>query len=222
MRVRQADWAAQVPWGGVQDRPAVVLWLADNVSVERLEALLAGSSPDGDLAAVAYTGRYSDLLGRPDFGSAAFVSAESFVALAALFGYFAGTAGEIEVNEVAGVLEFSLPAALDLTGKTVTGGTFNTLIGAIQALSGPGAVDVTHLTTELTTTGVADALTLANAVAGFVKTIIHKVDGGSAVLTPASALGFATITFTNVGETATLQYTSAGWAILSIRGAIAA
>lgn len=232
MRVRQADWAAQTPWGGIQDRPAVVLWLGDNVSVEALQALLNGSSPDGGLATVAYTGKYSDLVGLPSFGSAAFVSADNFVALSALFDYFAGTANEIGVVEVGGVLVFSLPAALTFTGKTVTGGTFNAgtlnpssivnLIAGIQALSGAGAVDITHLTTEFTSTGAANALTLANGTAGQLKTIIHKVDGGSGVLTPATPLGFATITFTNAGETATLQYTSAGWVILSLRGAVAA
>jgi len=48
--------------------------------------------------------------------------------------------------------------------------------------------------------------------------IAHAVDGGSAVLTPTTAIGFTTITFTAVGDTATLVYTSAGWAIIGSRG----
>jgi len=53
--------------------------------------------------------------------------------------------------------------------------------------------------------------------------IIHEVDGGSAVLTPATATGFTTITFTNVADTATLVFLETrGWFITSLRGAVAA
>lgn len=87
------------------------------------------------------------------------------------------------------------------------------IIGTPQALSGAGAVNVTTLTTELTSTGAAQAITIAAGTAGQIKHIIHKVDGGSMVLTPSSAIGWSTATFTNVGETLTLVYTSAGWAV---------
>jgi hypothetical protein len=53
---------------------------------------------------------------------------------------------------------------------------------------------------------------------GEVKVIVHTVDGGSAVLTPTTKIGFSTITFTAVGDSATLIYTSAGWAIIGSRG----
>lgn len=98
---------------------------------------------------------------------------------------------------------------------TLTGG----LVGGVQSLSGAGAVNLTTLTTAFTSTGAAQALTLANGTAGQIKTIVHAVDGGSGVLTPTTALGYTTITFTNVGDTATLQYVSTGWAILSVHGA---
>lgn len=105
---------------------------------------------------------------------------------------------------------------------TVTSSVGNTLVGGVQALSGAGAVDVTNLITSLTTTGSAQALTLANGTAGQMKTIVHTVDGGSAVLTPTTKIGFSTITFTGVGESATLVYTAAGWAIVALNGAVAA
>lgn len=102
---------------------------------------------------------------------------------------------------------------------TINGG----LSGSAQALTGAGAVNLTTTTTKLTTTGGAQALTLANGTDAQIKTIIHDVDGGSAVLTPTTANGFTTITFTNAGETATLQYTATrGWVILALRGAVAA
>jgi hypothetical protein len=97
------------------------------------------------------------------------------------------------------------------------------MVGGVQALSGAGAANVTTLTTALTTTGAAQAITLADGSNGQVKTIIHDVDGGSAVLTPTTKTGFTTITFTNVGETATLQFlTTRGWFILALNGAVAA
>jgi hypothetical protein len=96
------------------------------------------------------------------------------------------------------------------------------IIGGVQALSGAGAVNVTQLHTSYTSTGVAQALTLANGTSGQIKTITHTVDGGSGVLTPTTALGYTTITFTNAGDSVTLRYTSAGWAIVGIYGAVAA
>jgi hypothetical protein len=109
------------------------------------------------------------------------------------------------------------------TGAVTVNSSFGTdVVLGTQSLSGAGAVDVTNAFTALTTTGAAQALTLANGTAGEVKIITHVVDGGSAVLTPTTALGFTTITFTNVGESAMLVYTAAGWAIVALNGAVAA
>ena len=88
------------------------------------------------------------------------------------------------------------------------------------------AVSIAVTTTALTTTGVAQAITLANGTNGQIKIIAHIANGGTgtAVLTPAtSAADYNTITFSSVGDTATLQYhTTGGWYILSLRGAVAA
>jgi hypothetical protein len=92
-----------------------------------------------------------------------------------------------------------------------------------QALSGAGAVSVTTLATELTSTDAAQALTLADGSPGQIKAIFHGVDGGSMVLTPTTKTGFTTITFTAAGESALLQFfATRGWMILSINGAVAA
>jgi hypothetical protein len=89
-----------------------------------------------------------------------------------------------------------------------------------QSLSGAGAVDVVNTFTALTTSGVSQALTLANGTVGQLKIIAHVSDGGSAVLTPATRLGsYATIVFTNAGDTAMLIYTAAGWDIVALNGA---
>jgi hypothetical protein len=117
----------------------------------------------------------------------------------------------------------------NLTGN-VTGNVTGNLVGnatgidfgTVQALSGAGAVNITTAITSLTTTGNAQALTLANGGAGQLKTIVHSVDGGSAVLTPVTKVGFSTITFTNVGESATLVYSPVGWIIVALFGAASA
>ncbi len=109
------------------------------------------------------------------------------------------------------------------TGAVTVNSSIGTdVILGTQSLSGAGAVDITNAFTNLTTTGAAQALTLANGTLGEIKIITHAVDGGSAVLTPTTKIGFSTITFTGVGESAMLVYTSAGWAIVALNGAVAA
>jgi len=51
-------------------------------------------------------------------------------------------------------------------------------------------------------------------VAGQTKTIIHEVDGGSFVLTPATKTGWSTFTSTAAGESITLKFlTTRGWIV---------
>jgi hypothetical protein len=109
----------------------------------------------------------------------------------------------------------------NITGN-VTGNVTGDIFATNQALSGAGAVNTTDMLTSLTTTGAAQALTLANGTLGQIKIIAHVVDGGSAVLTPTTKIGFTTITFTNVGDTAMLVYTAAGWDIVALNGAVSA
>jgi hypothetical protein len=105
----------------------------------------------------------------------------------------------------------------NITGD-VTGNITGDIFASNQALSGAGAVNVTDMLTSLTTTGASQALTLANGTVGQVKVVVHVVDGGSAVLTPTTKIGFSTITFTAVGDAVTMIYTTAGWAIVGDRG----
>ena len=118
---------------------------------------------------------------------------------------------------------FQTVSVSPVTGAVTVGATFgNDVVLGTQSLSGAGAVDVTNAFTQLTTTGSAQALTLANGTVGEIKIISHVVDGGSAVLTPTTKIGFSTITFTAVGDSAMLVYTSAGWDIVALNGAVAA
>jgi hypothetical protein len=111
--------------------------------------------------------------------------------------------------------------------QTFTGDqTFaNGIIGSIQSLSGPGAVNITQVTTAFTSTGTGDALTLVDGVVGEIKTVVYVAEAAGAdtgVLTPATPLGYATITFNDVGDSVTLQYFTQGWAVIGVRGATVA
>lgn len=118
----------------------------------------------------------------------------------------------------------STGAFLTSTGATTFGGSTLTFSGgpvietSNQNLSGAGAVDVTHITTKLTTTG-ANALTLADGVNGQVKKIVMVVDGGDGTLTPTTKTGFSTAVFNDIGDTLTLQFfTTVGWVIMANNG----
>jgi hypothetical protein len=133
---------------------------------------------------------------------------------------FTGTAAQTYTFPTTSATLARTDAANTFTGnQTFAGGIIG---GSSQALSGAGAVGVTTLITKITSTGVADALTLANGTDGQIKIIVHDVDGGSSVLTPTTKTGFTTITFTAVGESATLVYvTTRGWIIVALNGAVA-
>ena len=107
------------------------------------------------------------------------------------------------------------------TGAFTTSATYDaTIIGGVQSLSGAGAVDLTNLITEVTTTG-ADALTLADgSTSGQVKIINMIVDGGDGTLTPTTFGNGTTITFDAVAESVTLVWNSTiGWVATSVQGA---
>jgi hypothetical protein len=111
--------------------------------------------------------------------------------------------------------------------QTFTGDqTFaNGIIGSVQTLNGPGAVNITQVSTAFTSTATGNALTLANGVVGEIKTVVYVAEAAGAdtgVLTPASRIGYSTITFTNVGDSVTLQYFTQGWAVIGVRGATVA
>ena len=105
------------------------------------------------------------------------------------------------------------------TGAFTVGTSYSNIItGSIESVSGAGALNLTDLITEVTTTG-ADALTLANGSAGQVKIVTMIVDGGDGTLTPATLAGGTTITFADVGDGVVLVYGTAGWVVVGNNGA---
>lgn len=87
----------------------------------------------------------------------------------------------------------------------------------IDSLSGAGVVSASKYLTNYTSTGAAQALTLAAGnVVGQLKKVKHIVDGGSGVLTPSALEGGTTITFTTVGETAVLMWNGTKWRAIEL------
>jgi hypothetical protein len=122
-------------------------------------------------------------------------------------------------NVTASSGDTAVAGTLAVTGlSTVTGG----LAGGIQALSGPGAVNLTTLTTNFTSTATGNALTLANGTAGQIKIVIYVAEaaaGDTGILTPTNRLGYSSVTLTAIGDCVTLQYTGTAWAVIAVRGA---
>jgi hypothetical protein len=113
-------------------------------------------------------------------------------------------------------------AAQTFTGNQTFSGA---IIGAVQALSGAGAVNITTLTTAFTSTATGNALTLADGVAGQIKTIVYVAEaagGDTGILTPANLGSATTITFNAVGDSVTLQFIGADWWVIGFRGAVVA
>ena len=108
----------------------------------------------------------------------------------------------------------------NVTGN-VTGNLTGIVIGTVTTRAGAGAVPITAATVQITTTGSAAALTLANGTAGQMLTLVMTVDGGGdATLTPTTKTGFTTIVFGDVGDAVVLQYfTTLGWMVVSNNGA---
>jgi hypothetical protein len=109
----------------------------------------------------------------------------------------------------------ALPVANGGTGASAT----------VQALSGPGAVNITSLATAFTSTGTGNALTLADGAQGQLKTIIYVAEaagGDTGVLTPTNLGSATTITFNAVGDSVTLQFAGTDWWVVGFRGAAVA
>ena len=113
-------------------------------------------------------------------------------------------------------------AAQTFTGTQTFAGA---VVGSVQTLSGPGAVNVTTLTTTFTSTGAGNALTLVDGVAGQLKAVVYVAEaagGDTGVLTPTNFGNGTTITFNAVGESVLLQFLGTDWWIVSNNGAIVA
>ncbi len=152
------------------------------------------------------------------------------------FGTASGAKIGVSADNTSAILQFTAPTTAGTmtfaTGASATALTIGsggdltytaTMRVSTDTLSGAGAISVTKDTTKYTSTGVAQALTLADGVDGQIKRIIHDVDGGSGVLTPTTKTGWSTATFTNAGDSLTLEFvTTRGWIVMGSYGTVVA
>lgn len=89
--------------------------------------------------------------------------------------------------------------------------------GVASTLVGPGAVPITARSADLESEST-DAWTLVDGAIGQLLNITMVIDGGTAVLTPATRLGYATITFADQGDSVQLEFKSGGWAVIGQGG----
>ena len=124
----------------------------------------------------------------------------------------AGAAGDITIEPGTTSGEVIISGALTAAGA---------FTGSRQTISGPGAINLTSLHTEITTTG-ADAYTLANGALGQMKIISMVVDGGDATVTPTTLANGTTITFDAVHDSVTMIYGTNGWLPIAVQNAVIA
>jgi len=81
-------------------------------------------------------------------------------------------------------------------------------------------VNATASITQIDTTSGAHSGTIADGTNGQIKIISMEVDGGDSVISPASSnsLGWSTITFADVGDTATLMWINNKWHVIASHG----
>jgi len=103
-------------------------------------------------------------------------------------------------------------ANVNVAGNVTATGMF---VGGVDTRTGPGAISLTTLTTEIVTTGTNDALSLANGTLGQLKILVMKTDSGDGIITPATFANGTNITMDAVHDSVTLIYLSSGWVVLA-------
>jgi len=114
-------------------------------------------------------------------------------------------------------------AKLDVNGNVmITGGYLS--LQSTETLNGAGS-GLTLATDKAvslldTTNGSMTNIALANGTDGQIKTVILAVKASTytAVLAPTTRGGYTSVTFTNVGDAATLMFKSGKWFVVSTNG----
>ena len=128
-----------------------------------------------------------------------------------------------EINEQVGGVGVTVDGALikdggvSNAGGTILAGFYP--IGAPQALSGPGAVNLTSHFTDFTSTGTGDALTLANgSQKGQLKQITYIAEAAGGDTGVLTLTGYTSITFTTIWDEVLLIWTGTAWIAIGVYG----
>lgn len=130
-------------------------------------------------------------------------------------------AGVVTVTGATGAFEAG--GAITNAGGTLAVGFIPTAVTSPQALSGPGAANITTYQTQYTSTGAGDVVTLADATRiGHLKKISYVAEGGAGdtcVVTPANLEAFTTATLAAVGDYVLFMWNGAAWLVIENVGA---
>lgn len=115
----------------------------------------------------------------------------------------------------------------DMTNTGTIGGelvaTGKVTLSSAETLVSGNAVDLSVVSSRFATSGASTA-TLANGVAGQIKTFVMTADGGDMVITVASAgwksSGSGTITFNDIGDGCTMQFLNSKWYCIGNNGCV--
>jgi hypothetical protein len=193
----------------------VQTWLANPTSAN-LRAAVTDETGTGSLVFATSPTLVTPVLGTVASGNISACTSTSMVMVSPILG--TPTSGTL--TNCTG-----LPLTTGVTGalSVANGGTGAS--GAVQTLSGPGAVNITSLATAFTSTAAGNALTLADGAQGQIKTVIYVAEaagGDTGVLTPTNLGSATTITFNAVGDSVTLQFAGTDWWVVGFRGAVVA
>ena len=133
---------------------------------------------------------------------------------ATVYGTLVGTIEGSIVGDVKGsiVADDSTVIVDGVAGKVL--GPISTIVGDLESITGPGAISIDTLSTEITTTG-ADAFSIANGTIGQMKHIVLLAHGGDATIAPDTFANGTAVTLNAANDCVTLLYTTNGWMIIA-------
>ena len=133
---------------------------------------------------------------------------------ATVYGTLVGTIEGSIVGDVKGsiVADDSTVIVDGVAGKVL--GPISTIVGDLESITGPGAISIDTLSTEITTTG-ADAFSIADGTIGQMKHIVLLAHGGDATIAPDTFANGTAVTLNAANDCVTLLYTTNGWMIIA-------
>lgn len=100
----------------------------------------------------------------------------------------------------------------DISNPSINGNV--KLSGTPTVLSAPGYISLSNHTTYLDIDAVGGNIYIPNGVAGQIKVLLANVSAGGTYTLSSNIAGNKTVSFTNVGDTATLMYNDNKWFVI--------